>query len=80
MCKNKKSCQLKLAMHGIIHSIDMIMDDKLVCIPNDDNKNYPFCRTNSLVKRLDIGSLNQPKKDVKKVSKLTKKRTCSSPP
>ena len=48
------------------------MDDKLIFIPNDDTKNYPFCRIQ--LKRLDT-QLNKPTNLSPKVVKQTKKKT-----
>ena len=54
------------------------MADKLMYIPNDDTKNYSFCRLKLVVETLDT-QLNEPTNKISikipKVETLTKKKT-----
>ena len=53
------------------------MADKLMYNPNDDTKNYPFCKLKTVVETFEYSTLwtNQSKfTDVPKVVKLTNKK------
>ena len=54
------------------------MDVKLMCIPNDDTQNYPFCRVELVVETFGwtLNLINQPIEiQVPKCFKLTNKKT-----
>ena len=50
------SIKKKTIMSGVLG--DKTMDDKLIYIPNDDKKYFPFCRLKLLVISLNTIGLN----------------------